>query len=61
MGPLISDLIVLLQKNRTACFSKDSYRQPKVNEFVAWEKENYEESKNNDESQSSAMAISKTP
>jgi hypothetical protein len=63
MGPLIADLIVLLQKNRQACFSKDSYREPKIHELLAWERKNYDEN-NNNESQSSsasAMAISKTP
>ena len=35
-GPLITDLIVLLQKNRQACF-KDSYREPKDDELLDWE------------------------
>lgn len=38
LGPLIADLVVLLQKNRQACF-KDSYRQPKHHELLSWEKE----------------------
>lgn len=37
MGPLIADLIVLLQKNRQACF-KESYREPKRCELLPWEK-----------------------
>lgn len=39
VGPLFADLVVLLQKNRQACF-KDSYRKPKRNELLSWEKEN---------------------
>eukprot|EP00531_Pseudo-nitzschia_arenysensis_P007768 CAMPEP_0116126346 /NCGR_PEP_ID=MMETSP0329-20121206/6286_1 /TAXON_ID=697910 /ORGANISM="Pseudo-nitzschia arenysensis, Strain B593" /LENGTH=246 /DNA_ID=CAMNT_0003620429 /DNA_START=148 /DNA_END=888 /DNA_ORIENTATION=+ len=39
LGPLISDLVVLLQKNKQACFGKDSYREPKHDELMAWEKE----------------------
>jgi mortality factor 4-like protein 1 len=35
-GPLITDLIVLLQKNRQACF-KGSYREPKDDELLDWE------------------------
>lgn len=35
-GPLITDLIVLLQKNRQACF-KGSYREPKEDELLDWE------------------------
>lgn len=38
LGPLIADLVVLLQKNRQACF-KDSYREPKHHELLSWEKE----------------------
>ena len=38
LGPLIADLIVLLQKNRQACF-KDTYREPKHCELLSWEKE----------------------
>jgi hypothetical protein len=37
MGPLIADLIVLLQKNRQACF-KSTYREPKYNELLEFEK-----------------------
>ena len=37
MGPLIADLIVLLQKNRQACF-KGSYREPNEHELLDWEK-----------------------
>lgn len=37
MGPLISDLIVLLQKNRQACF-KAKFREPKYCELLEWEK-----------------------
>lgn len=37
MGPLIADLIVLLQKNRQACF-KGKYREPKYCELLDWEK-----------------------
>jgi mortality factor 4-like protein 1 len=36
-GPLIADLIVLLQKNRQACF-KGRYREPKYTELLEWEK-----------------------
>ena len=39
LGPLIADLVVLLQKNRQACFGKDSYREPKHHELLEWEKE----------------------
>ena len=38
LGPLIADLVVLLQKNRQACF-KDSYRRPRNDELFSWEKE----------------------
>jgi hypothetical protein len=38
LGPLIADLVVLLQKNRQACF-KDSYREPTHHELLLWEKE----------------------
>jgi hypothetical protein len=58
MGPLIADLIVLLQKNRQACFMKDSYREPKENELLSWEKENLGD---DDQSTSCAMTISRTP
>jgi mortality factor 4-like protein 1 len=37
MGPLIADLIVLMQKNRQACF-KGTYREPKRCDFLDWEK-----------------------
>lgn len=37
MGPLIADLIVLLQKNRQACF-KGKFREPKYCELRDWEK-----------------------
>jgi mortality factor 4-like protein 1 len=37
MGPLIADLIVLLQKNRQACF-KSTYREPKDIELLEFEK-----------------------
>ena len=40
MGPLLADLIVLLQKNRQACF-KSIYREPKYEEYLDWEKEIY--------------------
>lgn len=36
-GPMLADLIVLLQKNRQACF-KNSYREPNYNELTEWEK-----------------------
>jgi len=39
MGPLIADLIVLLQKNRQACFMKDSYCEPRGRELLPWENE----------------------
>ena len=38
MAPMLSDLIVLLQKNRQACF-KNSFRRPKYEEFLDWEKD----------------------
>ena len=38
LGPMIADLVVLLQKNRQACF-KDSYREPKHHELLSWEKQ----------------------
>jgi hypothetical protein len=37
MAPMIADLIVLLQKNRQACF-KNSYREPRYEELLDWEK-----------------------
>jgi hypothetical protein len=40
MGPMIVDLIVLLQKNRQACFGKDVYREPREEELLPWEKKN---------------------
>ena len=67
MGPLIADLIVLLQKNRQACFTKDTYREPKVDELLPWERENRnQQQKKTDKSDeqdksASPMAISKTP
>ena len=39
LGPLIADLVVLLQKNKQACFSKDAYQEPKHHELLAWGKE----------------------
>ena len=39
LGPLIADLVVLLQKNKQACFGKDSYREPQHHELLSWEKE----------------------
>mmetsp|Transcript_22429 Transcript_22429/g.52939 ORF Transcript_22429/g.52939 Transcript_22429/m.52939 type:complete len:236 (+) Transcript_22429:137-844(+) len=36
LGPVIADLIVLLQKNRQACF-KESYREPRKHELFSWE------------------------
>lgn len=36
-GPLLGDLIVLLQKNRQSCF-KPLYREPKYEELLDWEK-----------------------
>lgn len=38
LGPLIADLVVLLQKNRQTCF-KDSYHRPRQHELLSWEKE----------------------
>ena len=40
MGPLLADLIVLLQKNKQACF-KSVYREPKYEEYLDWEKQVY--------------------
>lgn len=37
MGPQLADLIVLLQKNRQACF-KGTYREPKFAELLDWER-----------------------
>lgn len=37
MGPMIADLIVLLQKNKQACFGKDVYREPRIEELLPWE------------------------
>jgi len=37
VGPVIADLVVLLQKNRQACF-KESYREPRKHELLPWEK-----------------------
>ena len=36
MGPLLADLIALMQKNRQACF-KGSYRKPNNDELLDWE------------------------
>ncbi|KAG7351853.1 MRG family protein [Nitzschia inconspicua] len=38
MGPMIADLIVLLQKNKQACFGKDVYREPRWEELFPWER-----------------------
>lgn len=38
VGPVIADLVVLLQKNRQACF-KESYREPRKHELLSWEKD----------------------
>ena len=38
LGPAIADLVVLLQKNRQACF-KDSYREPRKRELFSWERD----------------------
>ncbi|KAG7338332.1 MRG family protein [Nitzschia inconspicua] len=37
MGPMVADLIVLLQKNKQACFGKDVYREPRWEELFPWE------------------------
>jgi hypothetical protein len=37
MGPMIADLIVLLQKNRQACFTT-KYREPRYDELLPFEK-----------------------
>ena len=39
LGPLIADLVVLLQKNKQACFGKDSYREAQHDELLSWEKQ----------------------
>lgn len=41
-GPLIADLIILLQKNRQACF-KPQFRDPKYCELRDWEQKLYDE------------------
>ena len=64
MGPLIADLIVLLQKNRQACFAKDTYREPTPQELYLWEKDNrdqHDKDENEQDKPASPMAISKTP
>jgi hypothetical protein len=68
MGPLIEDLIVLLQKNRQACFMKDVYREPKWHELLPWEKairnnnrSDNDSDKPNQSAATSPMAISRTP
>ncbi len=40
IGPLLSELLVLLQKNRQACF-KGSYREAKAEEWLDWERRLY--------------------
>jgi hypothetical protein len=40
IGPLLSELLVLLQKNRQACF-KGSYREAKPEEWLDWERRLY--------------------
>mmetsp|Transcript_11705 Transcript_11705/g.18142 ORF Transcript_11705/g.18142 Transcript_11705/m.18142 type:complete len:441 (+) Transcript_11705:235-1557(+) len=44
MGKQISELIVLLQKNRHSCF-KAKYREPKYEELNNWEKKLYDSSR----------------
>ena len=66
MGPLIADLIVLLQKNRQACFTKEIYREPRLDELLPWEREmrdkqDKDENTRDDKPAASPMAISKTP
>jgi MRG len=42
MGPLLSELVLLLQKNRSQIFSKSSYRPPHVpHEYLEWERDLY--------------------
>lgn len=42
MGPLLSELILLLQKNRSQIFSKSSYRPPHMpHEYLEWERDLY--------------------
>jgi hypothetical protein len=41
MGPLVADLIVLLQRNRVPIFSKSRYRPPRPTEYVDWERDLY--------------------
>ncbi len=65
LGPLISDLVVLLQKNKQACFGKDSYREPKHDELMAWEKEaickqESSSNSNNNNNNSSSSSSTKT-
>jgi hypothetical protein len=40
IGPLLTELLVLLQKNRQACF-KGNYRQTKPEEWLDWEQRLY--------------------
>lgn len=47
LGPLIADLVVLLQKNRQACF-KESYRAPRKDELFSWEKDSTDVEKDNE-------------
>jgi hypothetical protein len=70
MGPMIADLIVLLQKNKQACFGKDIYREPHFEELLPWERALQQQQQNDSAEQDikkttvsspSRMAISNTP
>jgi hypothetical protein len=54
MGPLLADLIILLQKNRQACF-KGTYREPKYTELLDWEKQLADNDRSADSSSKSPM------
>jgi hypothetical protein len=41
-GPLVADLIAMLQKNRAPIFSKSRYRPPKLAEYLDWERDLYD-------------------
>jgi hypothetical protein len=53
MGPMIADLVVLLQKNRQACFGKDVYREPREVEMLAWERVLLQQSQSTEEEDNS--------
>jgi hypothetical protein len=38
VGPLLTELLVLMQKNRQALFKDTSYREPTTEEWMDWER-----------------------